>query len=233
MLLPFSALCRFSQSSIGRKIIIAVTGLLLVGFLAVHLAGNLLMYAGPDAINDYAKKLHSMGPLIWVARLGLLGIVGLHIVYTIRLTRANRAARLQGYAVNVVQTASRGSRSMIWSGLTILAFVVYHLAHYTAGLGNEYRDVGKARYFLASGDHNAYQMVVDGFGVWYVSAFYVVAMGLLFMHLSHGVGSMAQTLGVTTPRTRGLIEWAGRGLAGALFLGFASIPVAVMTGFLK
>ncbi len=223
------SLIRFSQSSIGRKILVALTGLLLAGFLVAHLLGNLLVYAGADAMNAYAKKLHDLGPLLIVARVGLVVLVVVHIVYTVQLTRANRAARPAQYAVNTVQKATRASRSMILSGLTILAFVVYHLAHYTWGVANHYHDPSNARYWVGA-DHNAYQMVVDGFGVWYVSLFYIIAMALLFMHLSHGLSSLSQTLGITTARTRGLIDITARGIAFLLFAGFASIPVAVMSG---
>ena len=225
-----TSLNRFSQSSIGRKIIVAVTGLLLAGFVIVHLIGNLLVFAGADAMNAYAKKLHDMGPLLWIPRLGLLALVGLHIIYTVALTRANRAARPQQYAVNVVQKASTGSRTMILSGLTILAFVIYHLAHFTVGVANDYYNPANARYWLNATDHNAYQMVVDGFRVWWVSLFYLVAMSMLFMHLGHGLASLAQTLGVSTTRAKSTIETLGKGLAALLFVGFASIPVAVLLG---
>jgi succinate dehydrogenase / fumarate reductase cytochrome b subunit len=228
-----SSLVRFYQSSIGKKIIVAVSGLLLIGFLVVHMLGNLLVYAGPDALNAYAKKLHDLGPLLWVARIGLLALAGIHIVATIQLTRANRAARNRQYAVDTARKATRSSRTMIISGLTILAFVVYHILHYTACVGNSYGNPTSKRYFLTDGSKNVYNMVVDGFSWFPASAFYIIAMALLFSHLSHGFASVFQTLGLTTPKSRALIESAGKGLALILFLGNISMPIAILAGLVK
>lgn len=227
------SLVRFYHSSIGKKIIVAVTGLAMMGFLVGHLLGNLLVFGGPDAINTYAKKLHDLGPLLYLARGGLLVAVVLHIVTTVQLVRINRAARPQKYAVAKTRTASLGSRIMIASGLTILAFLLYHLSHFTWALGNQYRDPGIARYWVEPGIHNVYNMVVDGFKVWYVSAFYIIAMFLLCSHLSHGFGSVFQTLGLATPRLRQPINAAGYVFAWGLFLGNISIPLAVLFGIVK
>jgi len=224
------SLTRFYQSSIGKKILVAVTGLAMIGFLVGHLLGNLLIFSGPDAINGYAKKLHDLGPLLYLIRGGLLVIVVLHIVTTIQLVRLNRAARPQKYAVDTVRQASKSSRIMIWSGLTIFAFIIYHLAHYTWALGNQYRDPSVLRYWVAPGVHNVYNMVVDGFRVWYVSAFYILALLLLTSHLSHGFASVFQTLGLATPRTRRPIAVAGNVFSWAWFLGNLSIPLAILFG---
>ena len=196
------SLLRFYHSSIGKKILVAVTGLAMIGFLAGHLLGNLLIFGGPEAINGYAKKLHDLGPLLYVVRAGLLATVVLHIVTTVQLVRMNRAARPQKYAVDTVRQASKSSRIMIWSGLTILSFIVYHLAHFTFALGNEYRNPAIARYWVEPGIHNVYNMVIDGFRVWYVSLFYIISLLLLTSHLSHGFASVFQTLGLATYRTR-------------------------------
>jgi succinate dehydrogenase / fumarate reductase cytochrome b subunit len=228
-----SSIIRFYQSSIGRKLAVAVTGLLLIGFLVVHMLGNFLLYAGPEALNAYAKKLHDLGPLLWVARLGLLGLAVVHVVGTIQLTRENRVARSQKYAVDATRKATKSSRTMILSGLTILAFIGYHLMHFTVCWGNDYGNPENKRYWLADGSKNVYNMVVDGFGFLPASAFYIVAMGLLFMHLSHGFASVFQTLGVTTPKSRPVIEGAGKLLALGLFLGNISMPLAVLLGFVK
>ena len=231
---PFvQSIIRFYQSSIGRKIVVAVTGLALVGFLVVHMMGNFLVFVGEDALNAYAKKLHDLGPLLWVMRLGLLAAVVLHIVATVQLTIANRAARPQPYGVDSTRAASKASRTMIWSGLTILVFVIYHLMHYTWGVANDYYNPKNTRYFLPTGEHNVYNMVVDGFSWVPASLFYIVAMGLLFSHLGHGVASIFQTLGFATPKSRPVIEWAGKGLALVLFAGNCLMPLAVMFGFVK
>lgn len=224
------SLARFYHSSIGKKIIVAVTGLAMVGFLVGHLLGNLLIFGGPEAINGYAKKLHDLGPLLYVIRAALLGMFLLHVICTIQLVRLNRAARPQRYAVDTVRTASKSSRIMIWSGLIILSFLVYHLAHFTFALGNSYRDPSNARYWVEPGVHNVYNMVMDGFSVWYVSAFYVLAMFLLCSHLGHGVASIFQTIGLATPRTRQPIRIAGNLFALGIFLGNISIPLAILTG---
>ena len=125
--------------------------------------------------------------------------------------------------------ASRASRSMIWSGLIILSFLIYHLMHYTFGVQNGYYDPSNQRYFV-NGEHQVYNMVVDGFRWWPASAFYILSMGLLCLHLSHGFASVFQTLGLTTPRTRGAIELAGKAYAGTIFLGNCAIPLAVLSG---
>lgn len=231
---PFvTSIIRFYHSSIGKKIIVALTGAGLVLFLVTHLLGNLLVFAGPEALNAYAKKLHDLGPLLWVFRFGLLGMVALHIAGTVQLTIANRAARPQAYGVDSTRKASRSSRAMIWSGLTILAFVLYHLMHYTWGVANGYYDPANARYWLPSGDHNVYNMVVDGFSWAPASVFYIVAMGMLFSHLGHGIASVFQTLGLSSPKSRPLIEAAGKAVALLLFAGNAFIPLAILAGSVK
>lgn len=228
-----TSIIRFYQSSIGKKILVALTGAGLVGFLIAHLIGNLLVFAGPEALNGYAKKLHDLGPLLWVFRIGLLGMIAVHIIATVQLTIANRAARPQPYGVDSTRKATKSSRIMIWSGLTILAFVIYHLMHYTWGVANGYYDKENLRYWLPNGDHNVYNMVIDGFSWVPASLFYIVAMGLLFSHLGHGIASIFQTLGFTTPKARPAIELAGKAVALVLFAGNALMPIAIMTGMIK
>jgi len=222
------SLVRFYRSSIGKKIIVALTGAVMVLFLIGHMAGNLLLFAGPEALNGYARKLHDLGPLLWAARLGLLACVAIHIVATVQLTAANRAARLQPYGVDATRRASGSSRTMIASGITILVFLIYHLMHYTWGVANGYYDAGNTRYWLPDGSHNVYNMVVDGFRWVPASLFYIMGMALLFRHLSHGVASIFQTLGLTTQKSRPIIEGAGMALAIVLFAGNCLMPVAVL-----
>lgn len=226
------AVLRFYASSIGKKMVVALSALGLMGFLVGHLAGNLLIFKGPDAINTYAAKLHDLGPLLWVARIGLLALVGVHIVATLQLAARNRAARPEEYMAQATLRATLSSRLMVMSGLTILAFVVYHLLHFTVGNLHGFYD-GDGAYRLEDGRQNVYKMMVVGFGVWFNSAFYLVALALLCSHLSHGVSSVFQTLGVTTPRTRPLFKLGGWIFAVVICGGFASIPVAVLAGILK
>lgn len=221
------------SSSIGKKLIVAITGIVLVGFLGGHMTGNLLVFMGPEAFNDYAQFLHHLvhGVGIWIARIGLLVAIVLHVVATICLTRQNRAAR-QKYEYEATIQASKSSRIMLWSGLTILAFVVYHLMHFTVRIGNEYNnpDLYTDLVFQAkTGEYrqNAWKMVIDGFSVGYVVLFYIVAMTLLCSHLSHGVGAIFQTLGLRSKKSASAIDLFSKGYAAAIWLGFVSIPVAI------
>lgn len=224
------------RSSIGRKWIAALTGLFMIGFVVIHMVGNLQMFAGtPDKINQYAHFLKSMPAVLWSFRLGLVAATGLHIWATLSLARENRAAKPQGYAV-----AGRKSRlrvtltsvTMVISGSIILGFVVFHLLHFTAQLV----DRSYATMETVAGGvpvHDVYRMVITGFSNPWISGFYLLAMALLFSHLRHGAASVFQTLGV---RDRHLAKIIGTGawiLAGVLFLGFGAIPIAVLTGVLK
>jgi succinate dehydrogenase / fumarate reductase, cytochrome b subunit len=227
------SLSAYWSSSIGKKLIVALTGLILVLFLAGHLAGNLLIFVGPEAFNEYAYLLHHMlhGAGIWIFRIGLLVILAAHILATISLTRQNRAARKQYENKNTI-TASLSSRIMVWSGVTILVFFIYHILHFTARVGNEYDTLDRYKTTVGGKEaHNAWLMVIDGFSVWYVSAFYVLAMVLLCSHLSHGVASIFQTLGLRSKKSAPLIQTISKGYAAVIFIGFISIPVAILFGF--
>ncbi len=222
------------SSSIGKKLIVAITGLILVLFLGGHMTGNLLVFMGPEAFNDYAELLHHLlhGAGIWIARAGLLTAVTLHVAATIALTRQNKAAR-KPYAYQATIQASKSSRIMVWSGLTILAFVIYHLLHFTVRVGNEYNNAAlytDHAHMAATGlfRHNAWKMVIDGFSVWYVVLFYIVAMTLLCSHLSHGVGSIFQTLGLRSKKSASAINFFSKAYASGIWLGFVSIPVAIL-----
>ncbi|MEZ4272175.1 MAG: succinate dehydrogenase cytochrome b subunit [Myxococcota bacterium] len=179
----------FAKSSIGAKIIMALTGALLAGFVFAHMAGNLLLFAGPEALNSYAKRLKDLGPLLWIARGGLLLVFVVHIASAVRLGFLDRTARPQRYQHNATIQTTLAARTMILSGLLLLAFVVFHLLHFTLG-------VTHPEHFAqvdSLGNHDVYNMVVRGFQQPLVSASYIVAMVLLGMHLSHGVSSMFQS----------------------------------------
>ena len=212
------------SSSIGKKLVVALTGLVLVIFLAGHLSGNLLMYVGRDAFNEYAEFLHSMlhGIGVWVARIGLIVMLTLHVVGTICLTRQNRAAR-QAYERQATLQASKSSRIMILSGLTILAFVIFHILHYTVRIDANLAEIGAT---------DPYGMVIVGFQSPIVVVFYVISMTLLCSHLTHGVASIFQTLGLRTQKTQGLIRQFSWAYSLLIWAGFISIPIAVLTGFL-
>lgn len=229
-------LFRFYGSSIGKKITVALTGAVLVAFILGHMIGNLLVFAGPDAINEYGHMLQTSlhGAGVWIARAGLLTALVLHVVATVQLTLANRAARPARYAQDVAKVSSKSSRMMIWSGLTVLAFIVYHLLHFTVRVGNEYNNP-KLYSTVLEGEtvHNVYKMVIDGFSWWPASAFYILAMALLCSHLGHGVASIFQTLGLASHRTWPLFQKFGRAYALLILVGNCSIPIAILLGYGK
>jgi succinate dehydrogenase / fumarate reductase, cytochrome b subunit len=213
------------SSSIGKKLVVALTGLALVVFLAGHLSGNMLMYVGREAFNEYAHFLHSMlhGMGVWVARVGLLVVLVLHVAATISLTRQNRAAR-QPYEYKATQQASKSSRIMVISGLTILAFVIFHILHFTVRVNSD---------LAALGANDPFGMVVVGFKNPLVVLFYVIAMTLLCSHLSHGVASIFQTLGLRSTKVQSTIRTFSIGYSLLIWAGFISIPLSVLTGIIK
>lgn len=225
---------RIWRSSLGKKYVMALTGLALFGFVVGHLVGNLQVFGSPDAINGYAHFLKSKPLLLWGARLGLLACVGLHIAAAVTLSALNKAARPVPYAgVKQPYAASLGSRTMLMSGIVILAFVIYHLLHFTAqqpGI-NGVGDFSKLRTTL-NGEPVAdvYAMMILGFQVWWVALFYLFAQALLFMHLGHGLASLFQSLGLRNHVWWPRVTLLARVLSVAIFLGYASIPVAVMGG---
>lgn len=218
------------NSSIGKKLVVAVTGLAMVLFLAGHLTGNLLIYAGKEAFDEYAKFLHEAGhgALIWVARIGLIVVLVLHVWATILLTRENKAARKEEYACKATIQATKSSRIMIWSGLTVLAFIVFHILHFTVRTNSHLAEIAK---------ESPYEMVIAGFSGGFLQVlvvlFYVIAMTLLCSHISHGVASMFQTLGWRSKKSASLIQRISLGYAAVIWIGFVSIPVAILLGFVK
>lgn len=216
-------------SSIGAKLVMAATGILLFLFLIGHLSGNLLMFAGQDAMNGYAKWLKDRGPLLWAARLGLLIIFASHVASAFRVWRLNRAARPEPYAVSKYLVTTYAARTIMVSGVIILAFLVYHLMHYTLGVTNpEFLHLLDAK-----GRLNVYGMVIRGFSNVAVSSVYLIAMLLLGMHLSHGVTSFFQTLGLHGKKFSAFTEKIGPAFGILIFAGYASIPLAVLAGVLK
>ncbi len=229
----FKSLSVFLASSVGKKILVALTGAALVVFVLGHLIGNLLIFAGADAINEYGHFLQTAGhgALVWVARIGLLTCVLIHIVLTIKLTKENRAAREDRYGYSHTIQATKSSRFMIFSGLIVLAFIVYHLLHFTLHIGNNYSTLTTSIH--GETVHDVYRMVIQGFSWWPASAFYIFAILMLCSHLSHGVSSMFQTLGLATPRTWPLLQKISIIYAAIIFIGNSSIPLAVLLGFVK
>lgn len=217
------------KSSIGSKVVMALTGLGLVLFVIIHMAGNLQMFVGQDAMNAYGVTLRKMPLLLWIARLGLLGLAVFHIFISIRLKLANRAARPTRYTHEKTVQASRSSRTMIISGLIILTFLIYHLLHFTLGV----TDPKNFALHDPQGRHDVYNMVIAGFKNPLISGGYILAMVLLFSHLGHGASSWMQSLGWNHPKYNGLIQKIGPVLSWIVGLGFVAIPIAVLLGILK
>jgi len=242
----FGALLR---SSIGRKFLMALTGLVLVGFVTGHLVGNLQIFAHPDKINGYAHFLQSLGPVLWVVRLFLLACVGIHVWAAISLVLENRAARgPQSYGVNKWLQAAFASRYMKHTGLVVLAFIVYHLAHFTVGaaqtatfkaalpeytMKHEFHLLGFPVVAAGQPVHDVYSMVYLGFAHPVVSIFYIIAVGLLSLHLLHGMDSMFQTAGFRNHRWSGGLRRVVALFCLAYFLGNLAIPGAILTGLVK
>jgi succinate dehydrogenase / fumarate reductase cytochrome b subunit len=223
------------KSSLGRKYIMAISGGALFLFVIGHLLGNLQIFLGPRAINRYGEFLQSNKEILWPARLGLLLMVFLHIWAAVKLSAENKAARPIGYADNPVPVAaSYASRTMLMSGLIIAAFVLYHLLHYTVQV-RSLNFTGKD--FLAlqdpEGRHDVFRMMVAGFSQPLVSGFYILAMGLLCLHLSHGVSATFQSVGLKNQVYGPLIDRFARAAAGLIFLGYISIPIAILLGYVK
>ena len=206
----------------------AVTGLLLFFFVVAHLIGNLQFFLGPESINRYGHFLQSNIEVLWPARIGLLVLVFLHIWSAIKLTIENRAARPVSYVNKKTVAASYASRTMIWSGFIILAFIIYHLLHFTAtvkAVNLTHRDFGTLTDNL--GRHDIFAMIVIGFQNPIVSAFYIFAQFLLFLHLGHGLSAMFQSLGFKNPAYENKIKIFAQVVSWAMFVGYCSIPISV------
>jgi succinate dehydrogenase / fumarate reductase cytochrome b subunit len=211
---------------IGKKLVMAVTGVILFGYVIAHLAGNLQIFLGPEQMNRYAGFLHSHENLLWVARAVLLASVGLHIWSAVLLWLQKRRARPVAYVKKGHLPPSYASRTMYWSGPIIAAFVIFHVLHLTVGavgLGFEEPTPGPAGM-----QFHAYENVIHGFRHPLVSFAYMFAMALLSMHLYHGVWSMFQSVGLSHPKHSRLVKQAAHGIAWLIFLGYISIPIYVM-----
>lgn len=216
------------RSSVGRKYLVALTGFIAFGYLLGHMAGNLQIFVGQEQLNAYAHSLKSLGPLLWIIRAALLAIFGIHIWLSTLLKYDSLAARPDNYIKKATVKASLASRTMILSGVTVLAFVIYHLLHFSAHI----TDPSFADLVDSSGRPDVYSMIIIGFSNLLVSGFYILAVGLLCHHLSHGLMSMFQSLGVNNHRFQKTLDIFAHAFAVILFLGFSSVPVAVIAGWL-
>ncbi len=217
------------RSTVGKKAVMAATGVILFGFVLGHLLGNLKLYLGPEALNSYSRFLRAAGEplvpanfLLWAVRLVLIAAVVLHVWAAWQLTRVSRAARPDAYVAGTRIHTTYASRTMRWGGVIILLFVIYHLLHLTWGAVHP---------GFLPGD--VYHNVVTGFQVWWVSLFYIGAQVALGFHLYHGLWSMFQSLGWNHPRFNLWRNGFAHAFAWLITLGNVSFPVAVLSGLVR
>jgi succinate dehydrogenase cytochrome b subunit len=213
---------RFWDSTIGKKAIMAVSGLLLFLFVLGHMLGNLQVFEGPEQFNRYAQLLRILPEALWGIRIVLLVMVVLHIVTAVQLALRKKNARPIGYEVKRNTVSSYASRTMYWSGPIVLAFIIYHLLDLTFGAVNPN---------FVEGD--VYHNVIASFSNPIVTVWYVFSMLLLALHLRHGAWSMFQTLGVSHPRHNKVLKQAAVVFAVVIFVGFISVPVGVLAGVVR
>lgn len=214
---------RFYRTAIGKKVVMAITGLIGIGFVLGHMAGNLLAFAGSEELNAYAHFLQSTGELLWILRFTLIAAVVLHIVAAVQLTVQNRAARPDGYAKREPQVSTWAARTMRWGGALLVVFIVLHILHFTTG---DWRPAGV---FVKE---DVYGNIVASFRIWWVTLFYVISMVALGLHLYHGAWSSVRSLGLSQPSGNPLTRTVALGVAAILWLGFTAVPVAVFVGLI-
>jgi succinate dehydrogenase / fumarate reductase cytochrome b subunit len=215
---------RFWQTTVGKKAVMAVTGVILFGFVVGHLIGNLQIFLPPEKINHYSNTLKSLPALVWGARIILLLAVGLHIWSSFQLWLLQRAARPVSYVKKANLNSTYASRTMLWSGPILLAFVIFHLLHLTFGAvhpGGPFDE------------QNVYNNIVLGFQFWPLSLFYIIAMIMLCYHLYHGLWSVFQSLGFSHPVYTPWLLLFAKIVAIVIGAGNISIPIAVLSGFIK
>ena len=220
------------RSTIGKKMIMAVTGLMMVGFVIGHMAGNLQVFIGPAKMNGYAAFLKSTGELLWVVRLGLIGAVLLHVLMAWQLSRIAAQARPVAYERRDPQVSTIASRTMRWGGVLLLVFIIFHILHFTTGTVFPAASRPDAMY-PAYSHGDVYGNVISAFRVPWVVAFYVVAMLFRLLHLFHGAWSSVRTLGLTKPSRHPLHRRVSTVIAVIVWLGFTAVPVAVFLGVIR
>jgi len=215
----------FWQSTNGKKVVMALTGAMMFLFVIGHLLGNLLVFAGRAQINVYAQFLHFDGTLLWLVRSILIVALVLHVVATVQLALRNKKARPIGYSRRDAINSSYAARTMYWSGPIVLAFIIFHLLQFTAGY------IHPEATFIAG---DVYHNLVTGFQVWWVSAWYVFAICLLGLHLRHGLWSMLQSVGLAhSLRKERVLKRVALIVAVLIVLGYISIPISILMGFVK
>lgn len=229
----------FLKSSVGRKYLVSLTGFALVGFVLIHLLGNLQIFLGQDAINKYAYQLHHLPPsILWGFRISITLIALVHVTMAMWLTAENILARPASYKLIKPIQAAMSSLTMPITGILLFLFVVFHLLNFTFRIVPENYELTLPKTFVAIHDSpketfDVYKMMVSAFLTPWITASYVMAMGWLCLHLSHGVSSMFQSLGLRNERWRMILDRFGIFFGWAIFLGYISIPLAIILGVLK
>jgi succinate dehydrogenase / fumarate reductase, cytochrome b subunit len=219
------------HSTIGKKIIMAVTGLVGIGFVIAHMIGNLQVFIGREKLDAYAAALH--GPLnevVWAVRIALMASVVLHVTMAWQLTQRARSARPTGYHRREPQVSSLASRTMRWGGVLLLAFIVFHILHFTAGAVDPAHAFQRAD---GAGRRDVYENIVESFQIWWVTGLYVVAMAFLGLHLFHGAWSSMRTVGVVRASRQPLQRRVALLVAVVVWLGFTLVPLGVFTGIVR
>lgn len=214
-------------STVGRKVLMAITGQFLVLFIIVHLLGNSSIFI-PGGLNAYAEHLHALPPLVWGFRLVILCVAAIHIIFGIQLSLENRAANPDSYAVKNLKRATLSSTSMLYTGLLLLTFILYHLLQFTVRATPDIK-VGVD----ALGRVDVFGMVTNSFSHGIIAFIYIAAMVVLFLHLSHGIQSFFQTMGWNNDKSLPVFSKIGKVAAVVFLLGYASIPFVIVTGILK
>jgi len=215
-------------SSVGRKVLMAVSGFFLLGFIVAHLAGNSTIFAGSDWLNAYAEHLHALGPFVWVFRVFMIIVLGVHVLFGVILTLENWGANPGKYAVSRRVKATFSSRNMIWTGLLLFVFLVYHLLQFTIHVTP---DVVLAT--DNAGRPDVYTMVVSSMRIAAIAAVYILGMIVLFLHTKHGIQSFLQTLGLSNDALLPRYTLAGKLISAVFLIGFGAIPVLILTGILS
>lgn len=216
------------NNTVGRKVLMAITGQLMVLFVIIHMLGNSSIFLGPNGINAYAEHLHSLGFLVWIFRAVMATLLVTHVVLGIQISLENRAASPTGYAVNNKLSTTFAGETMLYSGLLLLAFIIFHLLHFTIRI-----IPGLALGVDAQGRFDVYSMMVSSFQHGFITAIYVAAMIVLFFHLSHGIQSFFQTMGWSDDKTRPVYMKASITTAMVLLLAYVAIPLSIIFGSLK
>jgi succinate dehydrogenase / fumarate reductase cytochrome b subunit len=220
---------RLFSNIVGRKILVAISGQIMVIFVITHLLGNSSIFI-PGGINAYAEHLHAFPPLLWGVRLVMVTMALTHIIFGIKVTLENRRANPISYAVNKKLKATFASKNMIWTGILLLVFIIYHLLHFTIRI---MPDVASRLSSLAEGvTFDVYSMVVGSFHHGVIAGIYVASMIVLFLHMHHGIQAFFQTMGWNNDRTLPLISRVGRVIAIIFLVGYSSIPIFILARIL-